>query len=140
MSESTELVKKLQIKTGTRLWLIDAPANIAGVLAASAAVEIVEAGAVCDGVLAFAENPSEATKFSRQVLKTFPPDGLLWFAYRKGASAKASGLSRDTDWSALAEANWRPVRSVSIDAAWTGLRFRPVELVKSDKPDAWRSR
>jgi hypothetical protein len=91
-------------------------------------------------VVAFAETPAEASKFTPQALKALPAGGLLWFAYRKGASANASGLSRDTGWSALADATWRPVRSVSIDEVWTGLRFRPVALVKSDNPDAWRSR
>jgi len=140
MVESTELIKKLQVKAGTRLWLINAPGAIAAAMSAGAEVDIVKAGEACDGIVAFAENPAEAAKFATQALRALPPDGLLWFAYRKGAAAKASGLSRDEGWSVLADANWRPVRSVSIDQIWTGLRFRPVELVKSEKPDAWRNR
>jgi hypothetical protein len=49
MTAGTELIKKLQIKAGTRLWLINAPAAVAKALSAGAEVEIVKAGEVCDG-------------------------------------------------------------------------------------------
>lgn len=140
MTESAALLKKLQIKAGAKLLLLNVPADVAATITAGAEVETVKAGSACDGILAFAETPAEVDKFARQALKALPPDGLLWFAYRKGAAAKASGLSRDQGWEALAAANWRPVRSVAIDEEWTGLRFKPVELVKSAKPDAWRTR
>src|SRR5664279_5307612 len=100
MAESTDLIKKLQIKPGAKLWLVNVPPAIAALA----------------------------------------PDGLLWFAYRKGDAAKKSGLSRDEGWTALADADWRPVRSIAIDNIWTGLRFKPVESVKSKTPDAWRTR
>lgn len=140
MVESTELIRKLQIKAGARLWLVNVPEDIVEALSAGAEVELVRAGDACSGVIAFATTPAEASRVAKQALKVLSPDGLLWFAYRKGAAGKAAGLSRDEGWDTLAAANWRPVRSVSIDNTWTGLRFRPVELVKSDNPDAWRAR
>ena len=140
MAESAGLIKKLQIKAGARLWLINVPRDIAEAISPGAAVETVRAGEACDGVVAFAETPADVDRVSRQALKALPPDGLLWFAYRKGDAAKKSGLSRDEGWAPLAAANWRPVRSVAIDEVWTGLRFKPVELVKSAQPDAWRNR
>jgi len=140
MVESADLIQKLQIKAGARLWLINVPRDIAEALTAGAEVETVRAGEPCDGVIAFAQSPAEVDKFATQALAVLPPDGLLWFAYRKGAAAKASGLSRDEGWATLAKADWRPVRSVAIDEVWTGLRFKPVGLVKSARPDAWRTR
>jgi hypothetical protein len=140
MLESAELIKKLQIKPGAKLWLINVPEDLAEALTAGAEIEAVKAGEACTAVIAYAENPTEVAAFAKQALKALPPDGLLWFAYRKGAAAKASGLSRDDGWDALAQANWRPVRSIAIDDDWTGLRFKPVDLVKSAKPDAWRTR
>lgn len=140
MLESAALIKKLQIKSGLRLWLINVPHEMVESLSAGADVEIVKPGQPLDGVIAFAETPAEVSAFTAQILERLPRDGLLWFAYRKGAAAKASGLSRDGGSEALAEADWRPVRSVAIDETWTGLRFKPVGLVKSAGPDAWRSR
>ena len=129
MAETADLIKKLQIKPGTRLWLINAPDDFAGVLRAASEITIVKAGAPCTAVLAFAQSPAEASAHTDKALRVLPADGLLWLAYRKGAAAKASGLSRDTGWSALTAAGWTPVRSISIDDVWTGLRFRPVALV-----------
>jgi len=138
--ESTELIKKLQIKAGTRLWFVNVPQDIAEAQSAGAEVEPVRAGDECDGVVAFATTPVEATEITKQALKVLSPDGLLWFAYRKGSTGKATGLTRDEGWDALAKANWRPVRSVSINDTWTGLRFRPADLAKSDRPERWRVR
>jgi hypothetical protein len=140
MAGSVELISKLQIKAGAKLWLINVPEDIAEALTAGAEIETVKPGDACTGVIAFAANPTEVKAFARQALAALPPDGLLWFAYPKGSAGKAAGISRDQGWEALEAADWRPVRSVAIDEKWTGLRFRPVEKVKSAKPDAWRTR
>jgi hypothetical protein len=138
--DSAELLKKLQIKAGAKLRLVNVPRAFAEAISTGAEIEVVKAKEPCTGIIAFAENPAEVETVAKQALMALPPDGLLWFAYRKGEAAKKSGLSRDDGWDALAAANWRPVRSIAIDEVWTGLRFKPVELVKSAKPDAWRAR
>ena len=131
MVSPTELLKKLQIKAGTRLWLINVPEVLAEELTAGAEVEPVRMGEAYDGAIAFCENPVEVASFARQILPGLPEGGLLWFAYRKGSSAKTSGLGRDVGWTALEELGFTPVRSISIDDVWTGLRFRESALVKS---------
>ncbi|MEO8756828.1 MAG: hypothetical protein ABI398_03600 [Devosia sp.] len=140
MTAAPELAKKLQIKAGSTLCPINVPRDIADAIIAGVEAKSVKPGAPCDGVIAFAETPADVDKFGPQALAALQADGLLWFAYRKGAAAKASGLSRDAGWGALASADWRPVRSVAIDEIWTGLRFKPVDLVKSATPDARRTR
>lgn len=130
MVESAELLKKLQVRAGARLWLVEVPPGIAAALTAGAEVVSVKAGEPCTGVVAFAETPADVLRLAGRVLKAVPPDGLLWFAYRKGAAAKASGLSRDHGWEPVRAAGWDTVRSVSIDEEWTGLRFRPAALVR----------
>jgi hypothetical protein len=129
MVESAALIKKLQIKAGSRLWLINVPEAVAQALTAGAEIEPVKPGEACDGVIAFAHNPLEAEKMGRQAIAALGADGLLWMAYRKGAAGKTSGLTRDTGWEPLRAAGWDTVRSVSIDDEWTGLRFRPAALI-----------
>jgi hypothetical protein len=131
MVESTELLKKLQIKAGSRLWLINVPSDIAETLTAGAEVEPVKAGDPYDGAIAFCETPAEVEVLAGRAVAALPEDGLLWFAYRKGEAAKASGLNRDSGWKALDEAGYRPVRSVSIDETWSGVRFREKAKVKA---------
>jgi hypothetical protein len=131
MAASAELLKKLQIKAGARLLLINVPRGIAETLTAGAEVEPVKFGEPFDGAIAFCENPTEVGAFAAQVVPSLPRDGLLWFAYRKGAAGKKAGLTRDEGWSALEKAGLRPVRSVAFDEEWTGLRFRASDDVKA---------
>ncbi len=131
MTAPTELLHKLQVRAGAKLWLINVPRVLAEELSAGAEVEIVHEKDTYDGVLAFFETPAEVSALVPRILKEMPPDGLLWVAYRKGAAAKSAGLNRDTGWEALSEAGWRPVRQVAIDEEWSALRFRPTALVKS---------
>ena len=131
MTEATSLLKKLQIKAGAKLWLINVPQDVAEGITAGAEVEPVHMGEPFDGAIAFCQTPAEVEAFSGQILERLPEDGLLWLAYRKGDAAKEAGLSRDEGWAALERAGFRPVRSVAIDAEWTGLRFRPRSVVKA---------
>lgn len=130
MADTAGLVKKLQIKPGAKLWLLDVPVEIGEALAATPDVTVVEKGQPCTGVVAFALDAAAVTRIARQALKALPEDGLLWVAYRKGATAKASGLNRDMGWEPLRAAGWDTVRSVSINDTWTGMRFRPNRLIK----------
>ena len=124
------LLHKLQVKPGARLWLIDAPADLAAAMAAEGHARLVEGGP-CDAVVAFCESPAEVAANASKAIAALPADGLLWFGYRKGAAAKASGLSRDVGWAALSELGYRGVRSIAFDDAWTGLRFREISRVKA---------
>ena len=127
--ESVELIKKLQVKPGQKLWLVNVPNDLAEALTAGAEVEIAKPGQACNGVIAFAHSPAEVETLAKKALKVLPHDGLLWFAYRNGAAGKAAGLTRDTGWEPLRAAGWDTVRSVSIDETWTGLRFRASDLI-----------
>ena len=131
MSTPTELLHKLQVKSGARLWLINVPQVLAEELSAGAEVEIVHEKDAYDGVLAFFDTAAEVPAVVGRILKEMPPDGLLWVAYRKGPAAKAAGLNRDMGWESLDEAGWRPVRSIAIDEEWSALRFRPREKVRA---------
>ena len=131
MNAPTELLKKLQIKSGARLWLINVPQVLAEELSAGAEVEIVHEADAYDGVIAFFETPAEVPVLVPRILKEMPPDGLLWVAYRKGPHSREAGLNRDRGWDALDAAGWRPVRQVAVDEEWSALRFRPRENVKA---------
>jgi len=131
MHDSVELLKKLQVKAGARLWLINVPEHFAEALTAGAEVEPVRHGDPFDGAIAFCLNPIEVESFADQILPGLPEDGLLWFAYRKGAAGAKAGLTRDTGWEAIKSRGFDTVRSIAIDDEWTGLRFRHDSMVKA---------
>jgi hypothetical protein len=119
----TELLKKLQVKAGARLWLVNVPEAIAETLTAGAEVEPVKAGEPYDGAIVFCETPVEVAALAPRVLAGLPRDGLLWFGFRKG---KSSALTRDSGWQPLTAAGLRGIRTISFDDEWSGLRFRPA--------------
>ena len=131
MSEPRSLLNKLQVQSGYRLWLVNVPRDIAEELSAGAEVELVSGGEPHDGVLAFFVSSEEVKVLIDRILEGMAETGLVWVAYRKGTAGRASGLSRDVGWEPLAEAGWRPVRQIAIDAEWSALRFRPKHLVKA---------
>jgi hypothetical protein len=94
-------------------------------------VTIIGDGEPFGAALAFVETPLAVEAVLPAILLGLPEDGLLWFAYRKGLAAKATGLSRDVGWGPVYEAGYQPVRSIAFDAYWTGLRFREAGLVKA---------
>ena len=129
MTAPTELLHKLQVKAGAKLWLINVPRPFAEALTAGAEVEPVPAGEAYDGAIAFCQNPMEVASFAGQILPGLPADGLMWFAYRKGEAGRRAGLTRDTGWEALKSQGFDTVRSIAFDEEWTGLRFRQREVV-----------
>jgi hypothetical protein len=131
MPQPTDLLKKLQIKSGARVWLVNVPQVIAEELTAGAEVEPVHAGEDFDGAIAFCESVAELESFAARILEKLPEDGLLWFAYRKGEAAVESGFNRDKGWEGVYSRGLRPVRQIAFDGTWSGVRFRPAKLVKA---------
>lgn len=134
MTAPTELLHKLQIKAGTKLWLINVPQAIAEEITAGAEVEPVHEKDEYDGVLVFFDSPAEVEALAARILAEMPPDGLLWAAYREGAAD--SGLNRQTGWQPLERAGWLPERQVLIDEEWHALQFKPTAMVKANEGNA----
>lgn len=126
MTAPTELLHKLQIQAGTKLWLINVPQDIAEEITAGAEVEPVHEKDAYDGVLAFFDSVAEVEAMAPRILAEMPPDGLLWIAYRTGqAPGQSSGLDEATGWSPLEGAGWNPVRQVALDEDWSAQQFTP---------------
>ncbi len=127
--DGAALLKKLQIKPGARLTLIGAPVEIEEALGQFVALTTPDQPR--DAALAFCNSPEDVDRLAPQAMAGLADDGSLWFAYRKGAATKQSGLSRDVGWAPLNRAGYRPVRAIAFDDVWSGLRFRETWRVKS---------
>lgn len=126
----TTLVEKLQLKPGQRMMVQNAPEGYFERLVAEmpqAALELEGA----DALLLFVTSLKEVTELAPGAMQQVGQAGLLWIAYPKGGSGVKTDVNRDRLAAAVTEVTgWRPVRQVAIDAVWSGLRFRPVELVR----------
>ena len=97
-----ELMSKLGLKSGERLWLINAPRQMAEELAAGAEVEMVHESDEYDGVIAFFESEAEAGMLMPRIVAEMPPEGRLW----------VGGTER---WEAVGEAGWEAVEEIGLD-------------------------
>jgi hypothetical protein len=132
MTTPTELLHRLQIEAGTKLWLINVPQHIAEEITAGAEVEPVSGDSYYDGVLACFTGPAEVESMVPRILKELPPDGLLWVAYRRGEK----DLTEETGWTALEAEGLRVVETAMLDDEWSALRFRPEEKVEAEEGSA----
>jgi hypothetical protein len=122
------LLRKLQIKPGARVVLMGAPAAVEAAL--EGAVKLAEPGQACDAAIAFCQTPADVAAFAPQALTGLVEDGVLWFAFRKGAAGKKAGLTRDVGWDVLTVLGYRGVRSIAFDDDWSVLRFRETWRVR----------
>lgn len=127
------LIKKLLIKPGMRLAVLNAPAgylDALGPLPEGAQITHDLDGAL-DFVQLFIKNRGEYERLGAGALRAVKPDGLLWVCYPKKSSGVESDLDRDVVWKMLVPTGLRPVTQLAIDDVWSALRFWPVEKVKT---------
>jgi hypothetical protein len=130
-----EIFEKLNLKDQQEILVLRAPESFQPELARLPVLTIhhhIESVAEIGFMLAFVTRKSEVDALAGEVARRAVGDAIVWFAYPKGTSKKYKcDFNRDTGWGALQAAGFDTVRAVSIDADWTGLRFRRKEYIKS---------
>lgn len=129
------LAKKLLIKPGHRVAIVNAPAGYLDQLGSlPEGVELAERPeGTFDFLQLFVKNVEELNRLGPTALGAIKRDGLLWFTYPKQTSKIKTDLTRDKGWDIVYEAGYEPVAMASIDDTWSAFRFRPRELVKRGK-------
>lgn len=124
------LLKKLLIKPGHRVAVINAPQSHAERLAPlPEGAEFADEQA--DVVLAFMANRAEVETLAADALAAARSGGVVWLAYPKRSKTVQTDINRDTGWDTLTAAGWLPVTQVAFDEAWSCLRFKPQGEIKS---------
>ncbi|WP_183574521.1 YdeI/OmpD-associated family protein [Mucilaginibacter sp. X5P1] len=133
------LLKKLQIKAGTKWLLFNAPANYLPIiepLPDNVSVSYDPIGDF-DGIQLFINNADELSLSLAILTPLLKPDTIFWVTYPKKSSGMDSGLEMMGSWDELTNLGLRIVTSISVNETWTALRFKPVELTKlSDSRNA----
>ena len=121
----TPLPKKLGIKAGFRVCLVDAPPEVRGDLSAElAACEIVSNGkAALDFAMVFTKTKTTLTKEFKRISRLLEPAGMLWISWPK----KSSGVATDLDENAIRTiglaAGLVDVKVCAVTEVWSGLKF-----------------
>jgi DUF3052 family protein len=120
----TPLFKKLGIKGGIRVSLLDLPADVRSELkAALSTCEIARDGKKpIDFILYFAKSKAGLDDFDRLV-KSLAPNGMIWISWPK----KTSGVPTDLDENKVRNAGLAgglvDVKVCAITDVWSGLKF-----------------
>src|SRR5438270_12052942 len=121
----TPLPKKLGIKAGFRVCLVDAPPEVRGDLSAELAeCEIMSDGkAALDFAMVFTKTKTTLTKEFKRISRLLEPAGMLWISWPK----KSSGVATDLDENVIREiglaAGLVDVKVCAVTEVWSGLKF-----------------
>jgi hypothetical protein len=121
----TPLPKKLGIKAGFRVGLVDPPPEVSGELKAElAGCEIVRDGKTpLDFAMLFTKSKTTLTREFKRITKLLAPAGMLWVSWPK----KSSGVATDLDENIVREiglaAGLVDVKVCAVTEVWSGLKF-----------------
>ena len=121
----TPLARKLGIKPEARLGLVSAPDSFEEMLGELPAAVVVRRRLVgaFDVVVAFCTRRAELERRLSRWCASIDPDGGLWLAWPKRASAVATDLSDDIVRELGLAAGLVDNKVCAIDATWSALRF-----------------
>ena len=121
----TPLPKKLGIKDGLRLSLIDAPREVVAELKSSLddCKLARDAKAPLDFAMLFTKSAASLKKEFTQLAKNLAPAGMLWISWPK----KTSGVPTDLNENLVREiglaAGLVDVKVCAVTEVWSGLKF-----------------
>ncbi|MBV9120021.1 MAG: hypothetical protein JOZ39_04890 [Chloroflexi bacterium] len=123
------LARKLQIKPGMRIMIVNAPDGFFQHLEPlPQGAALVPSGGDLDAVQVFVNDSAELKDHAARAIQAVKHDGLLWIAYPKGGQKAQTDLSRDSLHHKM-EADYSQVGCslISIDDRWSAMRFRPAD-------------
>ena len=123
------LARKLLIKPGARIGLVNPPAGYADRLRPlPEGATIVDVQPGLDVLQVFAHDRAELQR-AVPALGSVKDGGLLWVCYPKGGRKAGTDLNRDLLWQELSQAGLAGVTLVAVDDTWSAMRFRPAAEV-----------
>ena len=122
----TPLVKKLGIKSGNRVALLDAPVHyleLLGELPADVAIDCKLAGGDYDFIQAFFQWRDEYAAEFAGIKTAIHKDGMIWISWYKKASKMPTDISEDVVREVALAGGLVDVKVAAIDAQWSGLKL-----------------
>jgi hypothetical protein len=127
-----ELAKKLLIKSGQRIAVLNPPSGFGDKLKPlPAQVNLFNTlQGSFDTILLFVNSKAELERLAPKALKALRSEGIFWISYPKVSSNANTDITRDKGWKSLNKAGWEGVSLVAIDDIWSALRFKPSSEIK----------
>lgn len=123
---SQTLAQRLQVRSGDRLLILNAPERYLRLLEPPPEVHIdlgpIE-GAHYDGVHLFTLDRGTVGREAPRALELVGEHTRLWVCYPQRGGTIITDLTADKGWDVLVDAGWRSTAQVPIDSDWAALRF-----------------
>ena len=121
----TPLPKKLGIKPGLRVSLLDAPPEVREQLSAELGeCEMIrDAKTTPDFAIAFVKSKTALTKEFKRITKLLAPAGMFWVSWPKKSSGVATDLNENIVREIGLAAGLVDVKVCAVTEVWSGLKF-----------------
>ena len=121
----TPLSKKLGIKTGQCVWLVNAPAGYLELLAPlpEPVLWARRAGKNIHLVQLFTRQRSELSQCLTRWRKQLQPDAVVWVSWPKKAAKLPTDITEDVIREVCLPLGWVDVKVCAVDATWSGLKL-----------------
>lgn len=122
---STPLAKKLGIKEGSRIGLVNAPKDFHSALGElpQGATFVKRMTNSLDIILFFVWKERELARDFSRLAKNLVPNGMIWIAWPKKSSGVATDLSFERVQKIGLDAGLVDVKICAVDETWSGLKF-----------------
>jgi len=124
----TPLSKKLQIKAGVTLHVVNVPDNLKETLIKDLEPTPVDFSGLekPEAILIFVQNRQQVEEKIKQIMSVLKSVSLIWLAYPKGTSGVETDINRDILWKMMASYGYKPARMIAINEIWSGMRFSKI--------------
>ncbi len=121
----TPLPKKLGIKAGFRVYLLDAPSEVIAELGAALAdcAGVKDGKAPLDFAMVFTKSKAELAKKFKRVSRQLAPAGMLWVSWPKKSSGVATDLTENIVRGIGLAAGLVDIKVCAVTEVWSGLKF-----------------
>lgn len=127
-----QLLRKLQIKTGFRVSVLNAPEN-AAVIFGEVPQSVHFSYAIQpenDAYLVFAITKLDMLNALQEIQPYIKLQTIAWILYPKAKTAIAADLNLMQSWDELKKYDLSPCASAAIDKVWTAIRIKPAGAQK----------
>jgi hypothetical protein len=120
------LVKKLKIKPGSRIAVLNPPAGyLDGLNPLPGEVELLDSlQGTFDWVQVFVKNKAEIDVLAPRLVLALKPKALLWISFPKGSSKIQTDLTRDKGWDIFTGLDLKWINLVSVNETWSAFSLR----------------